>query len=508
MSAGGAVRVSPMKSPSAEIAKIYDADLYAQVAFAVAEEIQSHLRSAHAGEMSVVRPVAPRDLIAQARALMSEAKPSATDSAQLAVRAREIARTFLEGTTHLHHPNCMGHQVNPPVPFAGAMTALGGVLNPGLAVFEMSQFASAIERAMIAELGPYVGWKEGAYDGTVTSGGTLANMTAILSARNKRYPGFWTQGDSGTKKPALLVGADSHYSIARAAGVLGVGTDQVVKIPLDAQRRIDASRLQATLNEAKSRGLDPFCVIAAAGTTPYGAIDPLEDVAAFAEKNDLWLHVDAAHGGSLLLSDAYRPRLKGIERAHSITWDAHKMMFVPSLCTFLLYRDKADSYRPFQQDAPYIFAQIQDGDDRASYDMGLRTFECTKGPIATPVWALWSIVGPKAIASLMESVCSVTTAFAKTVRESGDFVALHEPECNIFCFRYVPSSLKGASLESIGQIQQKIRDRLIADGRFYTTGTMIDGAYALRVTIINPLTGMEHVSALLEKIREIHRALG
>jgi L-2,4-diaminobutyrate decarboxylase len=497
-----------MKTPISEIANIYDADLYAKVAFSVAEEIQSHLKSAHSGDATVARDVSPHDLIAKARALMNDKKPSAADSTALATRAREIARTFLDGTTRLHHPNCMGHQVNPPVPFAGAMTALGGVLNPGLAVFEMSQFASAVERAMIAELGPYVGWKAGTYDGIVTSGGTLANMTAVLSARNKRYKDVWIQGfDLKKGKPALLVGADSHYSISRAAGVLGLGTDQVVKVPLDSKRRIDVSKLQATFDDAKSRGLDPFCLVGAAGTTPYGAVDPLEALADFAAANGLWLHVDAAHGGSLLLSKKYCGLLKGVERADSITWDAHKMMFVPSLCTFLLYKEKSDSYRPFQQDAPYIFAQAKEGDDRASFDMGLRTFECTKGPIATPVWALWSIVGPETIAKLIEHVCLVTTRFAATVRASGDFVALHEPECNIFCFRYVPASLKNASAEQIGELQSKIRERLIADGRFYTTGTMIDGAYALRVTIINPLTEDEHVGALLEEVREIYKTL-
>lgn len=477
----------------------YDSSLFSQVAQVVSEELSAHLRDMHASSHSVIRSFSPSELVDRAFHYLKGPEVLPNSEAAVVSRARELAREFLSSTTHLHSPFYMGHQVPPPVPVAAVFSALGAALNPGLAVFEMSQFASAIERALISKLGAKIDWAGSEWDGIITSGGTLANLTAILSARNWKFPDAFSHGLKG-RHPAILASTDSHYSVSRAAGVLGFGAEQVVKVPVDSQRRMDPRHLPQVFSEARSRGLEPFCIVAASGSTPFGAFDPLAEIARFAGEHDLWLHVDGAHGGSLLFSERFRPLFAGIEEADSVTWDAHKMMFVPSLCTFLFYRDRRDSYRPFQQEAPYIFS----GDDSepASWDAGLRTFECTKGPIALPTWALWSLFSEKIFSVLIEGVIDSTRTLHQMVEDAGDFTALHKPECNILCFRYTPPKTAQMTVEEVGYMQKQIRKRLVNDGRFYITGTMIDGAYALRTTVINPATDERHLVELLNTIRD------
>jgi L-2,4-diaminobutyrate decarboxylase len=172
------------------------------------------------------------------------------------------------------------------------------------------------------------------------------------------------------------------------------------------------------------------------------------------------------------------------------------MMFVPALSTFLFYRDARNSYKPFEQDAPYLFDPEED--DSIAYDPGLRTVECTKGPLSLVPWALWSCFGPEAIAGLVERSIETTRAFYEMLQAAPDFVPLHEPEANILCFRYQPEGL-----ERVGEVQQRLRQRLLKSGRFYITGTKLDGTYALRVTVTNPAVTTEVLGELLDHIRSL-----
>ena len=474
---------------------IYDPALFAEVTQVVVDELSAYMTRTHQLPLSTVHAGSPSDLVRQASQHLQTHQQVPDSSAQIVAQAKSLVQEILASTTRLHSPHYMGHQVNPPIPIAASFATLAALLNPGLAVFEMSQFPAAIEKALIAKLGTYLAWPESSFEGIVTSGGTLANLTALLSARNWKFKNTFSQG-IGNSKPAILAGADSHYSISRAAGVLGIGADQVIKIPVDTKRRLDPSQLRPVFARARESGLEPFCVVATSGSTPVGAFDELREIDKFATEYNLWFHVDAAHGGSLLLSEKYRHLLHGIELADSITWDAHKLMFVPSLCTFLLYRDRADSYLPFQQEAPYLFGPTEEQE----FEFGLRTFECTKGAIALPVWAMWSLLSVNVFSELIEGVMATTQRFFQMVATSDDFVALHEPQCNIFCFRYTPSAL---TQEEVDRLQRNLRQQLINEGNFYLTGTIIDGAYALRVTIINPHTEEKHFANLLKAIRGI-----
>ncbi len=417
---------------------------------------------------------------------------------------RELVELALKFSHRLHDPRYMGHQVPPTIPTAALFDTIGKATNQGAAVFEMAPFGTAAEKALIQKMGKMIGWTKGKFAGIGTHGGTLANVTALLAARNVRYQDGWKQGfaNSSKLKPAIMTSAESHYCIARACGILGIGTEQLIKVPVDKKRRMDTGEARRLLDKAKDQGLDVFAIVGSACTTPTGSFDNLRDVGQIAKDYGLWFHVDGAHGASFLFSDKHRHILDGIDLADSVAWDAHKMLFVPALCTYLFYKDAKHSWEAFSQDAPYLF-DPSDPQGMAEFDGGLRTFECTKGAMSLGLWGVWSLYGKQFIASLIEKAVENTHLLYEKISKSNDFEVAHEPQCNILCFRYLPADRKNISSQDLSSLQQKIRQQLLHEGEGYITATKLDGEYWLRVTVINPLTDDSHLRALLGKIRTV-----
>jgi L-2,4-diaminobutyrate decarboxylase len=219
----------------------------------------------------------------------------------------------------------------------------------------------------------------------------------------------------------------------------------------------------------------------------------------------VWLHVDAAHGGAACLSGRHRHLVAGLERADSVVWDAHKMLFVPALCAFVFYRRAAHKFEAFQQDAPYLFDPAAPG--LAAFDSGLRTLECTKRAAAFGLWGVWALLGPQLLADLVDVTFALGRSFYEKLSAADDFVPLHEPQCNIVAFRHVPQELRDAPRDVLGRFQFELRRRVIESGEFYIVSTKLDGLGALRVTIINPLTTAAHLDLLLETLRRTGRQL-
>ena len=246
-------------------------------------------------------------------------------------------------------------------------------------------------------------------------------------------------------------------------------------------------------------------MVACACATPTGAFDPLDDIADVCGRHGVWLHVDAAHGGAAVLSDRHRHLVAGLERADSVVWDAHKMLFVPGLCAFVLYRDKAHRFEAFRQDAPYLFDPAAPG--LAEYDSGMKTVECTKRAAAFGLWGVWSLFGRQLFADMVDVTFALGRSFYEKLQAADDFVPLNDPECNIVVFRHVPAALRDASPERLGDFQLELRRRIIESGDFYIVPFKRDGIGALRVTIINPLTTPAHLDGLMDALRRHGREL-
>jgi L-2,4-diaminobutyrate decarboxylase len=401
---------------------------------------------------------------------------------------------------NLHDPRYIGHQVPASVPLAGLFDAVGSVTNQVMAIYEMGPWATAVEHAVIRRMGRMIGWPEGTFAGLATHGGSLANLTGLLTARNVTLADCWQAGVPQADGPVVVVHADAHYSVVRAAGVLGLGTRNVLRAAIDAERKMDVDRLEAQLSDLHQQNRPVVAVVACACATPIGAFDRLEAIADVCRRFDVWLHVDAAHGGAALFSPTHRGLVEGLDRADSVVWDAHKMLFVPSLCAMVFYRNKEHRFEAFRQDAPYLFDPSAPG--LAEFDSGLITVECTKRAAVYGLWGIWSLFGPQLFADMVDLTFDVARQFHHRLAEAPDFEPLHVPECNIVAFRYVPPELQAASPERIGQFQFNVRRALIQSGEFYIVQTSLDGSGALRVTVCNPLTTVDHMEGLMRALRD------
>ncbi len=421
-------------------------------------------------------------------------------------RFRKIVNLYLSTGLFVHTTGSLGRQYSGTIPLAAVTDMISSITNQPSSFYEASQLPCVAERIMAEELNRFIGFDEDKFTMFTTSGGSLANLTALLAARNDRYPDCWSKGLAACSTPglpAIAMSEDAHYSLSRAVEVSGIGDGQIVHLPVDSKRRIDVEKVQPVLDEASNNGLDVFCLVASAGTTPVGAIDPLDELGDIARSNRLWYHVDGCHGASLLVSDKLRHLLKGIAKADSLSWDAHKLLFVPSPCSLLFYKDKRKAHHAFHQHASYVFPKEQDS--LMEYDNGDKNFECTKRPMIMNLWTAWAIYGRALFSRKIELLCSLCRQAYQVLEDSPDFTALHFPEINILCFRYQPGNLPEGLSDSF--FQQEIRKRICTAGTYFISKTDIDGKTALRTVIMHHKHTVENFRNLLEAIRVAGRGI-
>jgi L-2,4-diaminobutyrate decarboxylase len=400
---------------------------------------------------------------------------------------------LLDYSLQLHHPSYMGHQVCPPFPLGAIGDFVISTLNQSTAVWEMSPFATMIEKEVVGWLSANIGFQSGAA-GTMVSGGSAANLTGLLAARAR-----W-RGDSRPPgvRPVILCSADAHYSIARAAEIMGMGPDDVVKVETDERHRMDITALDGILEALEDTDRSVMAIVATAGSTATGAFDRLGDIAGLRDRYRTWLHVDAAHGASVVLSPSLRRLVAGIEHADSVAWDPHKMLWMPLSLGAILVRNGEWLRRAFSADAPYLFDA-----ERSSLNLGEMTIQCSKRADAVKLWLMLRCAGEEPFRAALERVTSVTRELCDLVMDSPDFEAMHEPELNIFCFRHVGVEKRGDG--ELDLLNGRLRQALLESGEAWITSTLLKGTRVLRVTIMNPATGKADLEALLDSLRRIVR---
>jgi L-2,4-diaminobutyrate decarboxylase len=483
------------------IREAFDPDRLRQLAHRLADLLGDHFTAIETSQKNVLNWAEPSENIAAAKRILNESRGPIEE------RFVELVEQCLARGHNLHDPRYIGHQVPAPVPIAGLFDAVGSVTNQVMAIYEMGPWATAVERSLIDQLGSEIGWSPGSFAGLVTHGGSLGNLTALLTARNVALGDAWESGLHGCsdRSPVIVAHQDAHYSVMRAAGIIGVGTKNVVPAKLDQRRRIDPNQLDQTLAELKRQDVPIVAVVACACATPIGAFDPLVEIADVCSRHGVWLHVDAAHGGSAVLSKKYQHLVAGLDQADSLVWDAHKMMFVPALCAFVFYKNADHRFEAFRQNAPYLFDPSDLG--MAEFDSGMSTPECTKRAATFGLWGTWSLFGRQLFEDMVDATFDLGRVFYEKLTESNDFEPLHEPECNIVAFTYKPESLRNADKETRDQHIFKIRRELIRSGEFYIVQANIGGSQALRVTIINPLTTADDLDGLMDAIRRISKSI-
>ncbi len=421
-----------------------------------------------------------------------------------------LERDVMADANKYYHPMYMGHQTSAPLPVSVWMESVIGAMNQSLAVWEMSPTATVIEHQIVKWLSTLAGYPTSA-GGTMTSGGTEANFTAMLAARNAAIPDVWENG-VGDDPPYVVYGEHAHYAVTRAIGQLGIGRKHGIPVP-SGNFRMDVGKLVSILDTLREQGKSVMAVVATAGTTATGSFDDLESIGEICAERGHWLHVDGAHGASALFSSNPPSAVNGLRHSRSLAWDPHKMMLLPLAAGMVLTRDERDLDFAFAQQAPYLFHAEK---TERVIDQGVRSFQCSRRADVLKLWFVIQRFGSRGIGALYDHLCNTARLLFEAIEERDDFETLHEPESNILCFRYLPAWARSgerdasdADRKHVDALNRELRPRYNREGTGWITATVLGGRPVLRVTMMNPRTGAAHVRALLDglaaKAAEIER---
>lgn len=412
----------------------------------------------------------------------------------------EFYRTVMDRSISLHHPKYMGHQVAAPAPVAALSGLLSSLLNNGMAVYEMGAAATAIEKVIANLLARAIGYENNS-DGFLTSGGTLATLTALLAARqSKANMDAWKEGNKANL--AIMVSAEAHYCISRAVKIMGLGEQGIIEVPVNKKLQLDSQALEHKYHQALRDGKQVIAVVGCACATSTGAYDDLEAIGDFCHKYNLWLHVDGAHGAAVVFSNKYKHLVRGIQRADSVVLDFHKLLMTPALATALVFREGQNSFKTFAQRAQYLWEE--DLEEKASYNLGKQTFECTKNMMSVKIFSILQAYGTTLFADNIDTLYDLAAHFSAIIKDKKSFELAYQPEANIVCFRYVPETLDP---ETLNKLTAKIRKTIIEEGEFYIVQTTIKGNSYFRTALMNPFTTVNDLKQLLIKIADVYQKI-
>ncbi len=348
-----------------------------------------------------------------------------------------------------------------------------------------------MEHAVIKVVAKTFGFSDHA-NGLLCNGGTLANLTALLTARAciSAYP-VWNAGNKSNM--ALMVSEEAHYCVERAARIMGWGSEGIIKIPVDDQYKMRTNLLPQYLDEAKSKGIEVIAVVGSACSTATGSFDNLTEIGSFCKANNIWFHVDGAHGAANAFSEDWKFLVEGIETADSVAMDFHKMLLAPSLITALVLNDGRNQFKTFAQHAHYLW------ENDASFEwhnVAKRSFECTKSMLSLPVYTLLYQYGTSLFSAYINRVNNLCQYVYGQLNANENWEVPVSPSCNIICFRFLPS--KSSDLIDNNHLNKYIREQIILGGKFYIVQTVLYENVFLRLSITNALTTEADLDALLD----------
>lgn len=439
-------------------------------------------------------------------------------------------------SVHTASPKFIGHMTSALPYFLLPLAKLMVGLNQNLVKIETSKAFTPLERNVIGmlhhlvyqqEAGFYNRWMHSAQHslGAFCSGGTVANMTALWVARNQLlkadgdFAGIAAEGLAaglshyGYKKLVVLVSERGHYSLAKAADVLGIGRRNLVAVKTDENNRIEVDALAASCEKVEREGGKVLAIVGVAGTTETGHVDPLAQMAAVAEQHNIHFHVDAAWGGATLLSNEYRKLLGGIERADSVTIDAHKQMYVPMGAGMVLFKSPS-LVKSIEHHAEYIIRQ-------GSKDLGSHSMEGSRPGMAMMVFSALHVIGRRGYELLINNSLEKARYFARFIEQQDDFELITEPELCLLTYRFVPIKVKAALARAnteqierltphLNALTRYIQKRQRENGKSFVSRTKLTPAQyhhqpsvVFRVVLANPLTTHAMLAEIIAEQRQI-----
>ncbi|MFD8598098.1 pyridoxal phosphate-dependent decarboxylase family protein [Kitasatospora sp. NPDC059646] len=413
----------------------------------------------------------------------------------------QLVELLAHGAADPADPACAAHLHCPPLAVAVAADLAVSALNPSQDSWDQAPAATALESELLAELAASVGFRPDRAAGVLTTGGTESNLMGLMLARDQRLgPDVELNGIPGNVRPRILASETAHFSVQRAAALLGLGEHAVRAVAVDRQLRMEPAALADAFAEAGWEGATPIAVVATAGTTDTGAVDPLHDVADLAARHGTWLHVDAAYGGGALFSDRLAPLLDGIDRADSVALDWHKLGWQPAAAGVFLVRD-ARTYASLARRAVYLNpADDEDAGYPSLLGQSLRT---TRRPDAFKLAVTLRALGRDGLGELVDRCHDLALRAAALVRAEPELELHCDPVLTTVVFRY-------ATADS-DHVNAELRRRLLRTGRAVVGRTELPGTgpgrIRLKLTLLNPHTTEREVEALLAAVVESGRAV-
>jgi aromatic-L-amino-acid decarboxylase len=368
--------------------------------------------------------------------------------------------------------------------------ALGNAYDVNLAA--AAGAAEMLENQTIRWVAEFVGYPVG--DGAFTSGGMTSNLTALTAAREHALPGSRYEGVSG-RAAAVYCSEESHHSVARAVEVIGLGSQALRRIPIDAERRMRVEALADALAADRAAGVVPVAVVATSGTTLTGAIDPLDEVADVCAEHAVWMHVDGAYGGPAAGVPSLAPRFRGIQRAQSLTIDAHKWLGVQKSCSLVMLASSGPLESAFAHDERYM---LHAGVAANGVD---RTLEYSRPVRSLKLWLAFRIYGADMLRRWIEMTAVHARSLADSLRANPRFELLNEPSLSVVCFRDLAGG--GLTAAELDERNLRLARAITEDGRVYLAPAKVDGMTCLRVCFMNFRTTDEQVAELLRVIEEL-----
>ena len=395
---------------------------------------------------------------------------------------------------HSAHPRMFGYVASPGTAVTAVSHMLAAAMNMNVTAWRSASSGADLERLTIDWLKQMLGLPASA-GGLLLSGGSMANFAGLAAARSAKAPDVVREGLGG-RRMRVYVSQDAHYSVEKAAGMLGLGEANVRAVKIDEQMRLDLADLQRVIAEDRSAGYVPVCVVANAGTTTTGAVDPIAAIAEFAHRENLWLHVDAAYGGFAALAPSARHLFAGLEQADSIALDPHKWLYLPMGCGCVLYKDPATARAAFAHGADYT-RPIGLTNDEAFAFWGYGP-ELSRPFRALDLWMLLKFAGAKRLGEAIAENIACAKYFEELVKASDDFEMLAPVELSVFCFRHVPRGFTG----DLDAYNEKLLVKVQRAGSTYLSNARVRGKFALRGCVLNYRTTKKDMERVLEDVRE------
>jgi aromatic-L-amino-acid decarboxylase len=394
------------------------------------------------------------------------------------------------------HPRMFGYVQSPGTPLGAFADLLASTLNANLTVWRSAPAPVELERLTIDWIRKILGFNAEA-GGLFVSGGSMANLAALAAARQTK--------DDSSGRLRIYASTETHFSIPKAAALLGIGRESVRFVTVDECFKIRVDDLVAKITADLEAGYIPFCVVANAGTVNTGAVDPLAEIREVADRFQLWMHVDGSYGAFAILAESARKLFEGMERADSIALDPHKWLFLPVDVGCVIYRAPEIARAAFAHEAEYTRIIGQEADEAfAFWDYGP---ELSRRFRALKVWMLLKGVGLDSLGEAIESNLACARHLESMVRASDDFEMVAPIELSIFCFRHVPAQLRNGSPQAIDAFNERLLIALQRDGSSYLSNATLGDRFALRGCVLNYRTTLRDMEILLDDLRRVARSL-